>query len=320
MHASRVESRPACLYNEELFHLNNHNYVESSKQAATRGRREASLCDEEESFQSYNQYDKSYGHYTEFNGHAVDHDSEFDDPMDDNHEGDSNRSALPGPSERRCAACHRLGHSRRTSHLCPFYVPKQPHQGEKLPRALPRCSSCHQQGHKKDSPHCPNHIPMAGIARRQEFNQDLVYGKDVDQGRHYMKPMVQCNKCGAFMYDQECVGGPVGNRTFTQCCGNGAISLPHLSFIPKIVDILGRGTNESVRFRSRSRKYNAVLSFTSMGVNVDERLASGRGGVYTFRICGQVVHRIGAFLPVHGHQPVSPRYTCLLYTSDAADD
>ncbi|KAK3810740.1 MAG: hypothetical protein J3Q66DRAFT_287165 [Benniella sp.] len=105
------------------------------------------------------------------------------------------------------------------------------------------------------------------------------------------------------MYDQECVGGPVGNRTFSQCCGNGAISLPLLSFIPEIVEILGQDTKESTRFRSRSRKYNAVLSFTSMGVNVDERLANGRNGVYTFRICGQVVHRIGSFLPVHGHQP-----------------
>ncbi|KAK3825078.1 MAG: hypothetical protein J3Q66DRAFT_277710, partial [Benniella sp.] len=105
------------------------------------------------------------------------------------------------------------------------------------------------------------------------------------------------------MYDQECVGGPVGNRTFTQCCGNGAITLSPLSFIPEIVEILGQDTKESTRFRSRSRKYNAVLSFTSMGVNVDERLANGRNGVYTFRICGQVVHRIGSFLPVHGHQP-----------------
>jgi len=40
-----------------------------------------------------------------------------------------------------------------------------------------------------------------------------------------------------------------------------------------------------------------------MGVKVDEALANGRQGVYTFRICGQVVHRIGAFLPVQGEQP-----------------
>ncbi|KAF9895683.1 hypothetical protein BX616_009060, partial [Lobosporangium transversale] len=42
------------------------------------------------------------------------------------------------------------------------------------------------------------------------------------------------------------------------------------------------------------KKYNASLSFTSIGVNVDQALANGQDGAYTFRIQGTVVHRIGS--------------------------
>jgi hypothetical protein len=53
--------------------------------------------------------------------------------------------------------------------------------------------------------------------------------------------------------------------------------------IPRVAEILGQQTNEST---------NSILSFT--GVKVDEGLANGRQGVYTFRICGQVVDSVMA--------------------------
>ena len=34
-----------------------------------------------------------------------------------------------------------------------------------------------------------------------------------------------------------------------------------------------------------------------MGANVDERLANQRDGVYTFKISGQLCHKIGSLLP-----------------------
>ena len=42
--------------------------------------------------------------------------------------------------------------------------------------------------------------------------------------------------------------------------------------------------------------YNSALSFTSIGVNVDQEV-TGTSGVYTFRIHGEMYHRIGTLLP-----------------------
>lgn len=39
-----------------------------------------------------------------------------------------------------------------------------------------------------------------------------------------------------------------------------------------------------------------------MGAKVDENLANGRKGVYTYRICGSVMHRLGSLLPADGQQ------------------
>ena len=137
---------------------------------------------------------------------ALDRDNEMDDFTDD-----TNNVVIPVRTETRCSTCHQPGHARRSSRQCPFYAP-----GEKAP---PRCSSCNLVGHKKNSPQCPNYIPMTLVARRDPFREDLVFGKDIDQGRHYMRPMVRCSKCGAFVWDEESVGGPKGDRKFTICCG-----------------------------------------------------------------------------------------------------
>lgn len=40
-----------------------------------------------------------------------------------------------------------------------------------------------------------------------------------------------------------------------------------------------------------------------MGVNVDEELANGRNGIYTFHAQGAFYHRIGSLLPLPGMKP-----------------
>ncbi|KAI5407593.1 hypothetical protein KIW84_053737 [Lathyrus oleraceus] len=60
---------------------------------------------------------------------------------------------------------------------------------------------------------------------------------------------------------------------------------------------------EGKHFRQHIRSYNHVLSFTSIGVHVDENiLASGRG-IYTFRSQGAFYHNIGGFYPNEGVRP-----------------
>ncbi|CAG8743721.1 8226_t:CDS:2, partial [Gigaspora rosea] len=52
-----------------------------------------------------------------------------------------------------------------------------------------------------------------------------------------------------------------------------------------------------IRFRNNIHAYNSVFAFTSMGVKLDEKLANGKNGVYTFRVQGGIYHAIGFLYP-----------------------
>lgn len=92
------------------------------------------------------------------------------------------------------------------------------------------------------------------------------------------------------------------------CCLKSKIQLPPQNSIPENYRLLLQGffylTNLTlyfvyldISFRKDIRKYNASMAWTSMGANVDERLANQRDGVYTFKISGQLSHKIGSLLP-----------------------
>ncbi|XP_050915878.1 uncharacterized protein LOC127130971 [Lathyrus oleraceus] len=69
------------------------------------------------------------------------------------------------------------------------------------------------------------------------------------------------------------------------CCTGGKVSF---SRVNSPIDDSAEGKH----FRQHIRSYNHVLSFTSIGVHVDENiLASGRG-IYTFRAQGDFYHNI----------------------------
>ncbi|KAL0733578.1 hypothetical protein Bca4012_009788 [Brassica carinata] len=54
--------------------------------------------------------------------------------------------------------------------------------------------------------------------------------------------------------------------------------------------------------RDNIRVYNSMLAFTSIGAEVDKSLMSGNGP-YTYRIQGQIYHRLGSLLPLEGKPP-----------------
>ena len=101
---------------------------------------------------------------------------------------------------------------------------------------------------------------------------------------------VQCVHCGAKRYKEE----PSGI-----CCSNGKVSLPLIPNQPDQLRSLIVGDQD---FRQKIRKYNQALAFTSMAANVDLDLANQRDGVYTFRVQGQLSHRIGSLLPEPDHE------------------
>src|ERR1700689_1130957 len=55
-------------------------------------------------------------------------------------------------------------------------------------------------------------------------------------------------------------------------------------------------------FRTLIRNYNNALAFSSLGVTIDHSVA-GQSGIYTFKIQGELVHRIGSLLPHPGEWP-----------------
>ncbi len=56
-------------------------------------------------------------------------------------------------------------------------------------------------------------------------------------------------------------------------------------------------------FQNNIRGYNGALSFTSLGVDLDEKYRNNRTGSYTFRIHGTVVHRIRSLFPSYNEKP-----------------
>jgi hypothetical protein len=63
-------------------------------------------------------------------------------------------------------------------------------------------------------------------------------------------------------------------------------------------------------FRQRIRTYNNALAFTSVGANLDTSVA--QPGNYTYRLRGELYHRMGSLLPQPGEAPKFAQ----LYISD----
>src|SRR5438034_2516264 len=113
----------------------------------------------------------------------------------------------------------------------------------------------------------------------------------------------KCNECGAMMWLDERVTKSVRLPVFSTCCARGKVILPSLQELPSPLDTLLTGTDpRSCTFRQNIRMYNSALSFTSMGAKIDQQV-TGTSGIYTFRIHGQMYHRIGSLLPNSETQP-----------------
>ncbi len=79
--------------------------------------------------------------------------------------------------------------------------------------------------------------------------------------------------------------------------------LPNLPATPQELEVLLTSKESSaVKFRNQIRMYNSVLAFTLFGAKVDESITGGPGP-YSFRIQGELYHKIGSLCPAEGQQP-----------------
>jgi hypothetical protein len=106
------------------------------------------------------------------------------------------------------------------------------------------------------------------------------------------------------------------NPQFTLCCENGKVMLLSLPTTSQKFEVLLTSKERSaVKFRDQIRMYNSVLAFTLFGAKVDESVTRGIGP-YSFRIQGELYHKIGSMCPVEGQHPQFTQ----LYIYDTEDE
>lgn len=119
-------------------------------------------------------------------------------------------------------------------------------------------------------------------------------------------PEYKCGFCGAFFwYRERCVATSTKNDVrYNLCCRGGRVRLPLLQSPPHLLKLLltPNGCTDSNHFRDLIRTYNSLLSMTSIGCHVDERINNG-SAPYVFKISGEVYHRIGSLLPLPDYRP-----------------
>ena len=127
---------------------------------------------------------------------------------------------------------------------------------------------------------------------------------------------IQCPDCHALHWLAERLHNSSAlHPKFGMCCIQGKISLPPLHHPPpELALLLISPEREGSRFRSNIRNYNNALAMTSVGRHLDNSLNSAGGGPFSFRLHGELIHRIGSLLPAENQQPLYAQ----LWISDSA--
>jgi len=105
----------------------------------------------------------------------------------------------------------------------------------------------------------------------------------------------ECKWCHAKKWKEESPG---------ICCSNGKVVLPPTETLPDpLHSLLLNNHSESQHFLTNIRKYNGCFQMTSFGAKTVNVGGNVGGFMPTFKIQGQVYHRIGSVLPSHANEP-----------------
>ena len=137
--------------------------------------------------------------------------------------------------------------------------------------------------------------PASFTKSRAAFTYDATVPYDTIPEVQIGKMTVLCPFCNSLRFHHEAP---------SICCSNGTVKLspksPHKSAPPKpLLELLTGNSQKSKRFQKQIRQYNSAFQMTSFGV---DKLAIPKGFMSTFKIQGQLCHRIGSFLPDTGKQ------------------
>lgn len=125
-----------------------------------------------------------------------------------------------------------------------------------------RDASQHRVAHMRTS----SYVSYNALASIDDFQESMI------DNRHKLPSMTsQCQYCHALKWPDETPKG---------CCLGGKVVLQPQTQVSSAWKALF----ENGAFLKKLRMYNSIFAFTSLGASIDERLANGREGVYTFRV------------------------------------
>lgn len=236
-----------------------------------------------------------------------------------------------------CSVCPEPGHSRRTFSGCRMN-PRNMSEDVEMSDASVRCSSCNEPGHSRRTFRGCRMNPrnQSGTSHEQLRDEDVEMSEETnassDSSNIAKKPSCVptvrddrglmnsvCRHCGAYMWIEERVSTSCKiSPQFQLCCGKGQYIIQPFSSTPEYIkDLLRNNDQTSKEFKKNIRAYNSALSFTSLGVKLDHSVANRIGGAYTFRIQGNLYHRIGTSLEPNGGE--TPSFA-QIYVYDAANE
>ncbi|KAE9535543.1 hypothetical protein AGLY_007444 [Aphis glycines] len=109
---------------------------------------------------------------------------------------------------------------------------------------------------------------------------------------------------------QYCQALKFRNETIGMCCAYGKVVLAPLPIPPEpLKSFLAGESDDSKLFLRKTRKFNSCFQMTSFGATkICDLTSDGNNFVTTFKIQGQVYHKIGSLMPMPNDDPkVSPQ-------------
>ncbi|CAB3244804.1 unnamed protein product [Arctia plantaginis] len=105
-----------------------------------------------------------------------------------------------------------------------------------------------------------------------------------------------CQYCQALKFRNEAAG---------MCCASGKVVLSPLPAPPEpLLSLLTGNSDDSKLFLRKIRKFNSCFQMTSFGATkICDRASDGRNFETTFKIQGQVYHKIGSLMPMPDNNP-----------------
>jgi hypothetical protein len=165
--------------------------------------------------------------------------------------------------------------------------------------------------------HVSERGPQQVVERRVGHVPKGLLTPPPDLPRHDLGPRdIVCPECGALHWKGEMLkSSTLRNPRFGMCCGEGDKILRRVENPPEpLYRLLTSSEPEAVQFRKHIRQYNAAFAFTSLGVEMDDRLTGS--GYRPFQIHGEIYHQIGTLEPAPGSRPVYAQH--YLYDGDDA--